>query len=326
MKLDTGLFSLDFEDHHAVLGIPITADAKAVRKRYLMIARKLHPDSLSGISDEDAQQASDLLSKWVNPAYEALSQEKIFSEHQIILKLKGQGLRRSPTPPAVTSASAQTLLQASQVDLAYDQAVKALANQQYEQLTQTLNVIGQLSELNLVYLYRTSDGPMASARPAASAPAAAAPPPPPGAPAKAPSPPPRRTQAMILESYLKRAQDFEVDHDYSRAVLEMREALKAYPNSAKCHSYLASLYLKAGQATMAKVHAKRALDLAPEDEIAQAIQTKLERGQTSAAKAPPGKPPARGSQPPAKGASPAKGKPEDKGGGFFGGLFGGKKK
>lgn len=327
MKLDTGLFSLDFEDHHAVLGIPISADAKAVRKRYLMIARKLHPDSLSGTSDEDAQQASELLSKWVNPAYEALSQEKVFTEHQIILKLKGQGLRRSPTPPPVGSAAARELLQAPQVDLAYEQAVKALAAQQYEQLAQVLEVIGQLSELNLVYLYRTSDGPGASARPAPPpGVSATAPSPSPGASAKASSPPPRRTQAMILESYLKRAQDFEVDHDYGRAVLEMREALKTYPNSAKCHSYLASLYLKAGQATMAKVHAKRALDLAPEDEVAQAIQTRLERGQTSASKPPGGKSPAKGSQPPAKGSPSAKGKPEDKGGGFFGGLFGGKKK
>ena len=113
MKLDTGLFKLDFEDHHAVLGLPITADAKVVRKRYLAIARRLHPDSLSGLSEDDAQQASDLLSKWVNPAYEALSQEKISAEHQIILKLKGQGLKQSATPPEVSSEEARTLLQAA---------------------------------------------------------------------------------------------------------------------------------------------------------------------------------------------------------------------
>lgn len=315
MKLDYGLFKLDFEDHHAVLGIPITADAKAVRKRYLAIARKLHPDSLSGLSEAETQHAKELLSKWVNPAYESLNQEKLFTEHQIMLKLKGQGLKRSPSPPEISSEVAQTLLQAPQVELAYQQAVKSLADQQYEQLPQVLEVIGQISELNLIYLYRTSDGPAADARPAAApgAPAAA-----PGAPAKAPSPPPRRTQAAILESYVNRAQEFEMNRDYSRAVLEMREALKTYPNSAKCHSYLASLYLKAGQATMAKVHAKRALDLSPEDEIAQAIQAKLEKSAHGTA--------AGASAKATKGSKgPAKGKPEDKGG-FFGGLFGGKKK
>ncbi|MEB3288433.1 MAG: DnaJ domain-containing protein [Leptolyngbya sp.] len=318
MKLDTGLFKLDFEDHHAVLGLPITADAKVVRKRYLAIARRLHPDSLAGVSDDDAQQASDLLSKWVNPAYEALSQEKISAEHQIILKLKGQGLKQAPTPPDVSSDAARTLLQAAQVDLAYQQAITDLADKQYEELTQVLEVIGQLSEVNLVYLYRTSGSAAASARPAAPEPSSApAPAASAGGSSPATAPPPRRTQATILESYINRAQEFETNRDYGRAVLEMREALKTYPNSAKCHSYLASLYLKAGQATMAKIHAKRALDLLPEDEVAQAVQAKLEKGSTGGAKGTAGKSAAK----PA-----AKGKSEDKGSGFFGGLFGGKKK
>jgi tetratricopeptide (TPR) repeat protein len=166
MKLDTGLFRLDFEDHHAVLGISITADAKVVGKRYLAI----------------------------------------------------------------------------------EQAVTSLADKQHE---------------------------------------------------------------------MKRAQEFEVDRDYGRAVLEMREALKTYPNSAKGHSYLASLYLKAGQTTLAKIHAKRALDLLSEDEVAQAVQAKLEKGSAGGGKGTAGKSAAK---------SAAKRKPEDKGGGFFGGLFGGKKK
>lgn len=317
MRLDAGLFKLDFEDHHAILGIPITADARAVRKRYLTIARRLHPDSLSGLSEADAQQANELLSKWVNPAYEALNQEKLFTEHQLMLKLKGQGLKRSPTPPDITSEVAQTLLQAPQADVAYQQAVKALADQQYDQLAQVLTVIAQLSELNLAYLYRTSDGPATSARPATTTPASASGNAP--APGAAAAPPPRRTQASILENYMKRAQEFEGVRDYSRAVLEMREVLKTYPNSARCHSYLASLYLKAGQSTMAKVHAKRALDLHPGDEIAQAIQAKLE-------KSPPGAATKSTAKPSDRGKPPTKGKPEDKGGGFLGGLFGGKKK
>lgn len=321
MKLDAGLFKLDFEDHHAVLGIPVTADARSVRKRYLTIARKLHPDSLSGISDQAAQQANELLSKWVNPAYEALNQEKLFTEHQLMLKLKGQGLKRSPTPPDITSEAAKTLLQAPQVDMAYQQAVKALADQQYEQLSQVLEIIGQISELNLIYLYRTSEGPATPARSAPAAPSAhAASASPNSQPPAAPPPRKPQTQASILESYIKRAQGFEAGRDYSRAVLEMREALKTYPSSARCHSYLASLYLKAGQATMAKVHAKRALDLHPEDEIAQAIQAKLEKTTPSTASGGGAAKPADRTKP------PAKGKPEDKGGGFLGGLFGGKKK
>jgi len=33
-KIDSGLFQFDFTDHHAVLGVPIDADFKDIRKRY----------------------------------------------------------------------------------------------------------------------------------------------------------------------------------------------------------------------------------------------------------------------------------------------------
>jgi len=38
-------FSNLITDHHAVLGVPIDADVRDIRKRYLNIARRLHPDS-----------------------------------------------------------------------------------------------------------------------------------------------------------------------------------------------------------------------------------------------------------------------------------------
>jgi tetratricopeptide (TPR) repeat protein len=117
-------------------------------------------------------------------------------------------------------------------------------------------------------------------------------------------------QDSIVESYIKRAQDFQLRKDSGRAILELREALKTYPNSAECHSYLASLYFKAGQATMAKIHAKRALDINPRDEQAKAVQsrvTKTTSGKSSASE--------KGS----------KGSAGGKSSGFFG-LFGGKRK
>ena len=105
MRLDQGLFKLDFNDHYAVLGLPMDADGKVVRKRYLQIARKLHPDSMSGASEDVVRKASDTLSKLVNPAYETLSQEKSSNEYQIVLKMRGQTLQRSNTPPEVETSS-----------------------------------------------------------------------------------------------------------------------------------------------------------------------------------------------------------------------------
>lgn len=277
MQLNQGLFKLDFNDHHAVLGLPVTADSRAVRKRYLTIARRLHPDSQAIHQDADAQRASEWLSRWVNPAYEVLSQDKLATEHQLMLKLKGQALRRESSPPALVSEAAQTLLKAPQLDTAYRQAVNTLAVTQYDHLDQVADRLAQLSELNLVYLYRTSDrdnagATLTSAPP--SVPGTAAPPP--ATPtASAPPPPYRQTQATILASYLKRAQEFERDRDYRRAIAEMREVLKTYPNNGQCHSYLASLYLKAGQTTMARIHTKRALEIDPNDSLARTVHHQI---------------------------------------------------
>ncbi|RMH66949.1 MAG: molecular chaperone DnaJ, partial [Cyanobacteria bacterium J003] len=68
-------------DLHAALGIPLSAAFGEIRKRYLKIAKTLHPDSRDDESSK--KMASDLLSKFVNPAYEVLSQEKEREEYQV---------------------------------------------------------------------------------------------------------------------------------------------------------------------------------------------------------------------------------------------------
>ncbi len=93
--------------------------------------------------------------------------------------------------------------------------------------------------------------------------------------------------------------------DYSRAILEMREAIQTHPTHAESHSYLASLYLQAGQATMARIHVKRALELDPDNALGKSLEPKVtgKGGGKAAAKSPP----------------------KGKGGGLFG-LFGGRGK
>ncbi|MGB3199397.1 MAG: DnaJ domain-containing protein [Nodosilinea sp.] len=319
MKPEQGLFQADFDDHHAVLGVPIGTDAKAVRKRYLTIARKLHPDSLSGSSVAEAQRASEILSKLVNPAYEALSQEKSSTEHGLILKLKGQTLRRTGTAPSVTSTVAQELLKAPHIDAAYRQAVNGLAAQQFDQLEEISAVIGALSELNLIYLYRSTSSDRTSTSSAAVASARTTATRSPSETANVASPSsPRQNQASILGSYVNRAQEYETNKDYSRAILELREALKTYPNDVTCHSYLSLLYLKAGQGTMARIHAKRALEINPTDERATAVQARVDKSSGAVSGG------AKNANAKASSKSAGRGS-SDKGGGFLG-LFGGKKK
>ncbi|HEY9734796.1 MAG TPA: J domain-containing protein, partial [Trichocoleus sp.] len=204
MNIDQGLFKLDFADHHAVLGMPIDSDLKEARKRYLKIARRLHPDSLAAASDSEKQQASELLSKLVNPAYETLSQEKPASEYALVLRLKGQQLSQQLASVQLTVESAQALMTSNNIDHAYLSAFRALAEKQYENLDEVLAITGQMSELNLAYLIRkagASAPPRSTARSTPGASPAGTPASPAAAPAAAPAPA-RRYRETILEGYV----------------------------------------------------------------------------------------------------------------------------
>ena len=105
--------------------------------------------------------------------------------------------------------------------------------------------------------------------------------------------------------------------NYAGAVLELREALKLDQNNSRTHTLMGVAYLKQNQATMAKVHINKALQLNPKDELA--LRGKKHLDGLAQKSNPGGKPPAQ--------AKPEQTKPSEKpGGGLFGGLFGGKKK
>ncbi len=332
MTIHAGLFKLDMTDHYAVLGFSLAANPQQVRKRYLGIARQLHPDSLREASDQQKRLASELLSKWVNPAYEILSQEKAAAEYRILLKIKQKQLVEKPDLLSLlltTGSAATQLMQAQNVEADYAAAVQALAAEQFSDLTQVKTVINQLSELNAVYLMRRgaaqkSAGQSGQAASSLSSGAASRSPENVNSAAKARAAmsPQIRTQNGIVDSYLNRAQEFEAQADYSRAILELREVINSHPKSAPCHAHLASLYLKSGQATMAKIHAKQALILDPANALAQTVQAKLgvqtsdaSKGSTKAAKA--------GAK---QGGNQGGNQGEPKKGGLLSGLFGGKKR
>ncbi|NEQ31080.1 MAG: DnaJ domain-containing protein [Leptolyngbya sp. SIO4C5] len=315
MNITAGLFQLDFTDHYAVLGLPVEADAKQVRKRYLRIARKLHPDSFSSASESDKKQASEFLSKLVNPAYEKLSQEKEFTEYNLLLQLKGQQLKRQPDTWQVDSETARQMLTSSNIEQLYISNLKSLAEKQYESLDTVLETIGQISELNLVYLMRKSaEGQPAGRSPAAATTAEAAAAPTTSQSATTAPPTPRRRQ-NVIESYLNRAKEFEDKQDFNRAILELREALQSHPKNARCHHQLAGVYMRKGQPKMAKIHLAKVFELSPESELGKSAQRRLENlePKTSGGKG--------GRQASGKAQAQTAGKSR---GGLFG-LFGGKK-
>ncbi|MGD1860128.1 MAG: DnaJ domain-containing protein [Leptolyngbyaceae cyanobacterium] len=312
MKIEQGLFQFDLTDYHAILGVAINADAKAIRKRYLKIARRLHPDSLRTATDEDRQKANELLSKLVNPAYETLNQEKSMTEHLVVLRLRGQQLRRQASVP-LQSDAAKSVAKSNNAASIYTNSLKELTETQYEEIDQVLNITGKISELNLAYLMSTADNASGSATVARETTAATNTtnvPSPPGARPKAPAPPPspRQQRQAIIGSYFNRAAEFALKKDYTRAIVEMRDAVKSHPTDAQCHSQLAAYYLQAGQTKMAKIHIKRSLDLDAGNSLAQELDAKL--NQVTAPKPP---------------RATAKSAPAKSKGGLFG-LFGGKQK
>ncbi|MDB9527216.1 DnaJ domain-containing protein [Oscillatoria sp. CS-180] len=280
MNIERGLFQFDLTDYHAILGVSLDADAKQIRKRYLKIARKLHPDSLRSSTDEEKQQANELLSKLVNPAYEKLTQEKTMTEHMVVLRLRGQQLGRQSSTLELQDETAKSLIGNNNPITAYTSSLQKLAEEQYQSLGNVLDITGQISELNLAYLVNTTDTAASTAAPTNGSKSAAAPSTasasPPAPKPKAP-PSPRQQREAIIDSYLNRARQFALKRDYSRAILEMREVVKAHPTNAQCHSQLAEYYLQAGQPTMARIHLERSTAIDPDNALAKELNAKVSK-------------------------------------------------
>jgi curved DNA-binding protein CbpA len=307
LKIDRGLFTSDFVDHHAILGVAVDADPKAIRKRYLKIARQLHPDSAAAKTDDEKQLAQELLSKLVNPAYEKLSQAKEQKEYALLLELKGKDLNQQQETVLITSQYAQKVAASSNTEQAYRETIDNLATKQYESLDKSLDLIGHISEVNMVYLMRQT-GSGATPRPPAPPPSSSNPP-------KPPQPDPTESGPDLVERAMLRAERFEINGEFPKAIQELRDAIQLNPRHPKvgdCHSRLGNIYLRTKQGTMAKIHFRKALELNPNNELAKAGMNRLEpKGPGASA---------------GKSNKGNKGKDNgSKGGGFLGGLFGKKK-
>jgi curved DNA-binding protein CbpA len=312
-KIDRGLFKYDFIDHHAVLCVPVDADVKDIRKRYLKIARRLHPDSSITESVAQKHQANEFLSKLVNPAYEKLSGESTRGEYLLILSQMGKRLVQEPTTVELNTDLAKQLAGTPNIDHFYKSAIAQIAETQYDSLDQVLQVIAQISELNLVYLMRTASKPSAAPSPPAQPKVNSGTSKPdtakntPLAPAK---------EDSILEQYIRRAQSLIDKNQFPQAKVELQDALKIEPKNSRCHSLIAMVYLRQNQLKMAKIHFDNALKLDPNDQTALQWKPKIDKalGQQPSVSKVATSPDNRNKQ------------PDKSGGGLFGGLFGGKKK
>ncbi|MEI6444132.1 MAG: J domain-containing protein [Nostocales cyanobacterium ELA583] len=308
LKIDGGLFTYDFIDNHAILGVPVDADFKEIRKRYLQIARRLHPDSSTVGDESDKQKANQLLSKLVNPAYEKFSVEQNRAEYLFILSQMGKRFAQEPGSISLKTELSRQLLAAPNFNMSYRKAIAKIAETQYADLQQAQTIIAEVSELNLVYLMRVAGQSMNKSAP--SQPQGSAP----NLPPTLTSPP---EEESIVEQYLRRAQVLLEKNQLSLAKVELQDALKLEPRNSHCHSLIAMVYLRQNQLKMAKVHFDNALKLNPDEKIALEWKPKVDKalGITSSASQVSPSSKTEENVPVKSGKS-----------GLFGGLFGGKKK
>lgn len=300
-KLQQGLFKLDLVDRYAILGVPLDADSKQIRQRYLKVAYQLHPDTCKASSDAEKQKANQILSKLVNPAYEYLSKENLRAEYLLVLSQMGKTLTLEGGKITLASESAKQLAQAGfNVDAAYQKFLQPLILDQYTSINKVIEIIGQLSELNLVYLM-LKQGQLAQAKTTQTSIYKKT--------LESPIEKAKITETNVspVATYIRRAQEYLERNNFAQVALEMRDALKIEPNNSTCHGLMGLAYLKQNQMTMAKVHINKAWQSNAQDPIA--IKAKQELDKLIPA------------EDPSKSSNPKSGNS-----GFLGGLFGGKKK
>ncbi|HIK30057.1 MAG TPA: J domain-containing protein [Oscillatoriales cyanobacterium M59_W2019_021] len=322
-EFNRGLFKFDFIDHHAILGMPIDASAGEIRKRFLKIARRLHPDICKA---EDKQMAEALLSKLANPAYAKLSNDRERDEYAILLKMMGKRLVQEDSSVSLKSDAAKQLLQGAAFEQTYKNTLAQIAEKQYDNLSQTLETIADISELNLVYLLRkerSGSGLKKDPRPVTRLPMTTQPPTTAGVGATAPT----SRQNPYVEQYCNRAAGLIHKNDLNSLMMarkELQEALKLDANSSTAHGLMGKLYFAQNQIkpstaymTLAKQHVTQALKLNPQEPVALEVRKLINQMVAKAAI----------TRQTAGAKSPKKTEPKSNGGGgLFGGLFGGKKK
>lgn len=298
-KLQQGLFKLDLVDRYAILGTPLDADSKQIRQRYLKVAYQLHPDTCKASSEAEKQLANQILSKLVNPAYEHLSKENLRAEYLLVLSQMGKTLTLEGGKITLASESAKQLAQAGfNVDAAYKKLLQPLVSEQFTSVNKVIDIIAQLSELNLVYLM-LKQGQLAQAKVTQT----------PFYKRTLESQSEKsKTEANVspVATYIRRAQEYLEKNNFAQVALEMRDALKIEPNNSTCHGLIGLAYLQQNQMTMAKVHINKAWQSNSQDPIA--IKAKQELDKLIPAE------------------DPNKSSPKSGNSGFLGGLFGGKKK
>jgi tetratricopeptide (TPR) repeat protein len=280
LKPTQGLFKFDFNDHHAFLGVSVDADTTGVRDRYKEVARLMHPDSANWQTVAEKMLATKIFSSVINQSYGQISKAAQLQEQSAMLELLAKRVIADAGKIDLASSGAQKLYQQSTEDLSrvYHELLQELALQQYRQLDSSTEITGYISELNLVYLLRKrnqSNRPPVSttsspANKSAEQPAEQAPP-------ESAVVSPLAKNPLLGEKGMRRAEEYINMRNWTKANVELREVIKDDPTNAIAHAQMAIVYYRQNQATMAKMHMNKAIQLEPSAPAVRAAKQELKK-------------------------------------------------
>ena len=250
------------QDHYAVLGVPIDADLDEVRKNYRNKTKLLHPDRF--IRDPEKRKSAEiLLSRVVNPAFEALSNSDRRRDYDLLLRLASIKFRDNQTPlpnsPEVLRLSPARNME--ELKILYRKEIEELTKNQYRDLNDN-QLTNALSTVNLGFLilsiplekYSVSKSTLPETSNVPTSPIT------PGDTTK--------DASNWSQRHFERGKELVEKRQFKEAIRSFKEAIRLAPSIPSYYSHLGLAYLSQGFPGMAKAEFQRALQLDPKDEIA----------------------------------------------------------
>lgn len=282
LKPTQGLFKFDFNDSHAFLGVSIDADQTGIRDRYKEIARLMHPDSARWQTDDEKNMATKMFSSLISHSYSQLSRSNLLQEQQVMLELIGKRILAEAGKVDLVGDAAKQLYKegTNAVHGTYHRLVQELADRQYQKLDASMEITGQISELNMVYLLRRQNQAI-GAVPSGGRVSAATPL---NGESTLTQEIPEAVKSLEntaktprLENSLRRAEEYIAMRNWAKASVELREVLKEDVHNPKAHAQLALVFFRQNQTTMAKMHMNKAIQLAPNDPLVKSTKQELKK-------------------------------------------------
>jgi len=247
--------SYGISDYFAILGLPLTTNPEQIRKKFLKLAKILHPD-IFGKTPEEKETATQYYAKMVSPAYQLLNSDRERGEYLATLRMFAQNKKVNQEVPKLSSELAQKLYRIPH-EITYKQYVEQIAPKQYETLDSILEYSAVLSELNLVYLFTQpnlnfgtgSAAPISSNN------------------SQEVNSPPKVVQSPALRN-LNMAELFISKKQWTDALKELILAEKLDPNNAKVYALKGVAQMNQNANAIAKTSFQKALKLDPKEPTA----------------------------------------------------------